>query len=891
MDDLQKLFSEAQKNTSRVEKEKKKQYLPEGFLKQKKEPPSTKPVSELPEDPSSLFQKANPHAPKGRRTAVFNPVVKDSDNPELVLLVSFYPSQKMIHALEAELGRVYNRYVEFKILYAFDYLISKKDLEKNIEDFCLDHALDFTKYIPKGAKILAYGKTLYALTLNTALQLDAFYDSTFNHTSFYYPPTGSYVFPVPDIQFLFEGQPRPANMKPRWDIFFYRNQIKRLKELDGTPIRLPQLNRVLVEDPNEFLRSHIGIKEKVSWDLETTGFNFQTDEIICITLSFDGQTGYYLDWDKIDKKILNEFMVGKYLIGANSKFDWKFLLYRGIQPVHVEWDTMSAGHCLNEMRSNSLETHGWIYTYYGGHEIPLKRYKHKHPKAIKTYRDIPEDLMLQYAVDDAIITYQVHEAQEAQMKLDPKLYDYYHEHILPNIPMYAEIELRGVDIDWEKLREVTLQIEEEKTELEKEILKECGGKEFNLTSNKELGLFLEFEMGLPDLEMRAKGDPPRGGYYLTGKVPLREWKKRGYKIADLILKYRAICTLQNSFLGDEEGASAYWKFRTAEDKVHPTYFANQTKSHRNSCKNPNLQQAPKHGKKAKVYRSIFTTPGREYGLSEGDYAGFQMRIAGVLSGDQNLIDAFMKFGGDPHSVTAVKIYHPNWEIEQFLKVKNEEPYNSERSVGKTSNFAFLFGGQAYSFCQDTIKQEWSSSQCKSFLRSKGIRVAPRDDEFLKVAEFIRDSYFRGYPRLEEWHKRCHKEALKRFYIRCVHGARRLLPQLESLDLSHPPDKKLQRDLLNIAVNSRVQNFEVVAISRGMRKIHEYLKVHDKKSYIMGMIHDAVVFYIHKDEREEMQKIITEVMEADYPEYKGMHMVYELDWADPRDPDNPTYWGH
>ncbi len=132
---IKDIFSEAQKEVSQIEREKKQQYLPEEFLKKKKEAQKVKSTDDLPNDPKELFRKANPNAPKGRSTVVFDPVIKACDNPEVVLLVSFRPSEKMIFVLEAELKKVYNRYVDYMILYAFDYSISRTDLDKNIENF------------------------------------------------------------------------------------------------------------------------------------------------------------------------------------------------------------------------------------------------------------------------------------------------------------------------------------------------------------------------------------------------------------------------------------------------------------------------------------------------------------------------------------------------------------------------------------------------------------------------------------------------------------------------------------------------------------------------------------------------------------------------------------
>ena len=262
-----------------------------------------------------------------------------------------------------------------------------------------------------------------------------------------------------------------------------------------------------------------------------------------------------------------------------------------------------------------------------------------------------------------------------------------------------------------------------------------------------------------------------------------------------------------------------------------------------------------------------------------------MRIAAVLSGDENLKKAFLEYG-DPHSMTAVGIFHPHWQVEDFLKVKNESPYKEQRAIGKSSNFAFLFGGGSYSFTQDVIMKSWTYDECIDFLEEK--RITWKDDPFFAVGEEIRNSFFRTYPRLKEWHEKCHRTAEEEGCIYSVYGARRLLPELTYI--GEDSDSKELSKLYNKSKNSPVQNFEAVAIMRAMRELHSFYKENGMKSRLFGMIHDATQNYIHRDEQTILKKKIPEIFERDYPEYEGMKMEYEMDLADPYDVDNPSVWG-
>lgn len=255
-----------------------------------------------------------------------------------------------------------------------------------------------------------------------------------------------------------------------------------------------------------------------------------------------------------------------------------------------------------------------------------------------------------------------------------------------------------------------------------------------------------------------------------------------------------------------------------------------------------------------------------------------MRIAAILSGDQNLKDAFTKYGGDVHSMTAVAIFHKDMSVEQFMKLKHESPYKEQRAIGKGTNFAFLFGGSAFAFSDNVLRKEWSQEYCENFIRDKHIQVNFGSDIYYAAGEYIRNSYFEKYPKLKEWHEKCHEEAKQTGMIRSAHGARRLLPRLTYI--GKDTDKKTISEDQNISKNSPVQNFEAVSIMRGMREFNELAKKNNWKSRIFGMIHDAVEFYIYKEERPFIVKAILDIFQKMYDEYNGVIMKFELELADP-----------
>lgn len=824
----------------------------------------------------NFFQKQNTRVKESQQSQLLDPMIYSDPDPEFYIITDSY-GKNQVPIFKKLFSKIAGREVAFSLIYSFIIKTKEPDLKKGIKNHVIKYGTKFKDYIPPQSKILSVGRGLFSITEETSLNVQGFYALGFVEQKFYYPEVKSWVFPVDHLTAFYSlEQRRPYD---KWEFFFFKMQVKALLEYKVPALRTPLLKRIVVEDPNQFLRDHMN-EERLAWDLETTGLSFFKDDIICMTMSFDGRTGYYLDWKSIDKELLDEFLKDKFQIGANLKFDCKFLRHRGIKNANIDFDTLHAGHILNEMRSNSLSTHGWVYTYYGGHERELQRYLLKHPRT-RNYGDIPKEILSEYAINDAIICFQVYEAMVSYLKMDPKLNSYYYNEVVPNLKMFLEIELEGVFIDWDKIKEIADDFRKEQLDLEKKI-HELAGEEFNVKSKKELGLLFENKLHMPDLGAKAKDSI--GGYYLSGESQLQDWAKMGYEIADYVIKHREVTAFIDTFLGDEKLGNAYWAYRH-EDRVHPIYKVMLAQSHRNKCDSPNLQQVPAKSKRANIYRQIFIPPTKDYFISEGDYSGFQMRIAAVLSGDENLKKAFLEYG-DPHSMTTVGIFHPHWQVEDFLKVKNESPYKEQRAIGKSSNFAFLFGGGSYSFTQDVIMKSWTYDQCIEFLEEK--RITWKDDPFFAVGEEIRNSFFRTYPRLKKWHEKCHRTAEEEGCIYSVYGARRLLPELTYI--GEDSDSRELSKLYNKSKNSPVQNFEAVAIMRAMRELHSFYKENGMKSRLFGMIHDATQNYIHRDEQTILKKKIPEIFERDYPEYEGMKMEYEMDLADPYDVDNPLVWG-
>jgi len=429
-----------------------------------------------------------------------------------------------------------------------------------------------------------------------------------------------------------------------------------------------------LEEFREFAHDHMNEKIIV-FDLETSGLDFVRDRIGCITFSFDGRTGYFVLWKNVDKRLLNEMLrTCDTQVGANLKFDVRFLWRNGIPAARIDDDTVQLGHLMNEQRFNGLKSHAFYYTCFGGYDRDLDRYREK--TGITDFTLIPEHILFPYATMDAVVTYLTYMALLEQLAWVDKTYPnekdptwpmarYYREVMMPAVNAFAKIEYKGVYVDREALATSRAAILSEIAEIENELGTIWGvDANFNFGSSKALGELLE-RLGYEDI---GRGE---SGVYKTADAELERWKQKGHTEIAKLQRLRSLRVLLKTFISPEEEAEKGWEQyvrRHDEDsswRMHPTYNVMRTESGRCRCDSPNMQNIPAHGDLAEKVKMCITTPDpKEYYLCTLDYASLQIRLAAIDTNlnpegrDNNLYNVYLdpKMGGDMHSRTGYGVF-------------------------------------------------------------------------------------------------------------------------------------------------------------------------------------------------------------------------------------------
>lgn len=249
---------------------------------------------------------------------------------------------------EKELGHIDTF---LKTLGVFKYIVlnalncdyDEEESKEGLIKFYKANKSDFMRYIPEGSPILTSGPALYSLLMEDDIYPNHCHQIIFGRSNFWFSPDLTQknchrVYPLDSFKDDIFGFELYKKWCPR-AVDSYKTKLAQIqinqmmRHIDDPLPEYPKLNKIFIVSKEDFIerfyepnKDHKG--DYFAWDLETSGLNFYKDKIGCITLSFDGQTGYYIPWKILDyecKVKLNQIMSNNKSITANGKFDIKFL--------------------------------------------------------------------------------------------------------------------------------------------------------------------------------------------------------------------------------------------------------------------------------------------------------------------------------------------------------------------------------------------------------------------------------------------------------------------------------------------------------------------------------------------------------------------------------------
>ncbi|MDD7410476.1 DNA polymerase I [Fusobacterium gastrosuis] len=389
-----------------------------------------------------------------------------------------------------------------------------------------------------------------------------------------------------------------------------------------------------------------------------------------------------------------------------------------------------------------------------------------------------------------------------KLLLENDLKDVLHEIEMPLIEVLSYMEKNGIKIDKNYFKNYSLELELDLSKIEKEIYEEAG-EIFNINSPKQLGEILFEKMNLPSGKKTKTG-------FSTDVSVLEDLDYMGYNIARLILEYRKLNKLKNTYVDT---------LPTMVDefsRIHTTFNQIGTVTGRLSSFEPNLQNIPVKTDNGIKIREGFVAD-EDTLLMSIDYSQVELRVLASLSKDSNLLEAYRE-KKDLHSLTARKIFNLS---------NDEEVSREQRIIAKIINFSIIYGKTAFGL-------------------SKELKIPVKE-----ASEYI-NKYFEQYPRVTTFEKEIIEFAEENGFVKTLFGRKRFISGITS------KNRNIKSQAERMAVNTVIQGTAAEVLKKVMIEIYKLLK--DKEDIkLLLQVHDELIFEVKKVALEKYTQLLSKIM--------------------------------
>jgi DNA polymerase-1 len=557
-------------------------------------------------------------------------------------------------------------------------------------------------------------------------------------------------------------------------------------------------------DIEEFVKKVNALKE-FCFDSETTSINPLDAELVALTFSWEKGTGYLIHFPESQKetRVMLEIVRSVFenpvtlKIGQNMKFDIQVLANYGIEVKGPLFDTMIAHYLLEPDMRHNMNLLSEAYLGYS--PVHIESLIGEKGNSQKNMRSVPVDKLIEYAVEDADVTYQLKKVFEPRIESE-RLSDLAHDIEMPLISVLATMERNGVILNLEDLKAITINLREDILSLEKEIYT-LAGTEFNISSPKQLGDILFIRLKLDE-----KARVTKTKQFITNEEILQRLTGK-HPIVEKVLEYRGLKKLLSTYV---EALPLLVDKKTG--RIHTSFNQAVAATGRLSSNNPNLQNIPVKDARGREIRKAFV-PAKGHIFLSADYSQIELRLMAHLSKDKSMIADFLS-GNDIHAATAAKIF--GVEINDVTR--------EMRSKAKTANFGIIYG-------------------ISSFGLSERLTIGRKE------AKELIDGYFNSYPGVKVYMDESINKARDVGYVTTMFGRRRYLRDI------HSRNQVVRGNAERNAINAPIQGSAADIIKIAMVRINGRMKSEKLQSKMILQVHDELIFEVEMSELEKLREMV------------------------------------
>ena len=572
----------------------------------------------------------------------------------------------------------------------------------------------------------------------------------------------------------------------------------------------------LIDNEEEMLkiRDFFLTNEILSLDTETTSTSAIDAELVGLSFAVKEFEAFYVPVPAEREEALKIVNIFKPLyedpnilkVGQNLKYDLEVLRNYNVQLQGPMWDTMIAHYLIQPELRHNMDYMAEIYLNYK--TIHIDELIGPKGKNQRSMRDLSPTLVYEYAAEDADVTLRL------KNKLEPELKKFgceklFYDIEMPLMPVLAEMEMNGVCLDVDSLKETSTILTNRMNEIEKRIY-ELAGQSFNIASPKQVG-----EILFDKLKIVEKAKKTKTGQYVTSEEVLQQLRNKHEIVSD-ILEHRGLKKLIGTYI---DALPKLINPRTGH--IHTSFNQTVTATGRLSSSDPNLQNIPIRGEDGKEIRKAFVPePGCLF--FSADYSQIELRVMAHLSNDPQMIAVF-RDGKDLHAATAANIY----------KKPIEEVTRDERTKSKRANFGIIYGITVFG-------------------------LAERLDISRDEAKQLIDGYFATFPDVHDYMEQAKQTARQQGYVTTLFGRRRYLPDINSQNAT------VRGFAERNAINAPIQGTAADIIKVAMIRIYQRFKAEGIRSKMILQVHDELNFSVYPEEKERVEAIVLEEMQRAFP---------------------------
>ena len=549
----------------------------------------------------------------------------------------------------------------------------------------------------------------------------------------------------------------------------------------------------------------------LSLDTETTSTNAIDAELVGLSFAVKEKEAWYVAIPAKREEALQIVNIFKPLyenpqilkIGQNIKYDLEVLANYGIELKGELWDTMIAHYLIQPELHHNMDYMAEVYLNY--QTIHIDELIGPRGKNQKSMRDLSPTQVYEYAAEDADITLRLKNVLEPKLK-DAGVVDLFYQIEMPLVRVLAEMEMNGVLIDTDSLKETSELFTMRLTELEHRIY-ELAGEEFNIASPKQVGDIL-----FGKLQIIEKPKKTKTGQYVTNEETLQSLRSK-HEIVEKILEHRGLKKLVGTYV---DALPKLINPRTGH--IHTSFNQTITATGRLSSSDPNLQNIPIRGEDGKEIRKAFIPePGCQF--FSADYSQIELRVMAHLSEDEHMMQVFRE-GKDLHAATAATIY----------KKGIDEVSRDERTKSKRANFGIIYGITVFGLAE---RLEIDRSEARQLI----------------------DGFFQTFPQVHDYMERSKEIVRQKGYAETIFHRRRYLPDI------HSHNATVRGFAERNAINAPIQGSAADIIKVAMVRIYKRMKDEGLKSKMILQVHDELNFSVLPEEKELMERLVLEEMQG------------------------------